>query len=628
MFRSETKSKFLAFLAVIALFSAIVFAGGCLGGSDSKKTEIPAIYRTQEEWQQRWTVAEYHPNEEITDGKYDKNLAAECTNGIFVGQYLQDNKVKAWRGIPFAKIPARFERPVMPDKSDKVYQALYFGKSSLQNGDESEPAGYYKQGEFDCLTLTVYTGNNDIKNKPVFVYVHGGAYSCGGTTDPAYDLTNLAYYHPDCVFIDVTYRLGVLGHINLAAKDKNGKYLLSDYEENADKYNTANNLSILDLIQSLRWVKENAAAFGGNAGNVTIGGESAGGGFVSNILMMASDPDNKFIDKDEKLFSKVFSMSGGINQYNSPNDAAKLTEALIKFCKEKGKDGSTIAGLKSLTFEELGEFWKNNDMLAVFNVLDGIVLPEDPYKIYNKYVGKDYIVLQGATTNEYDYFRAVFKDMYKKFDITHEDCAKAVLKYLTEPTEVMPDLVVTDEFKKLLGEYFEALKKENITSEDEQLNTLMNDHYLQIVNYYMAQKQTENGGTTYCYAFDEPYNPPYDACKAGHAIDCCYLFGNFNGGKALGTKEQVDFSRKYQNMLANFMKTGNPSTDDVDWKPFSKETGYVTFLNKERIECIKGYNADRIQTAIKMFDESEAMKYALPWSYMFPMAYDIAHPKK
>ena len=81
-------------------------------------------------------------------------------------------------------------------------------------------------------------------------------------------------------------------------------------------------------------------------------------------------------------------------------------------------------------------------------------------------------------------------------------------------------------------------------------------------------------------------------------------------------------------MLANFMKTGNPSTDDVDWKPFSKETGYVTFLNKERIECIKGYNADRIQTAIKMFDESEAMKYALPWSYMFPMAYDIAHPKK
>ncbi len=601
-------------------------SGGFVMFRIDEKTEIPTIYRNQEEWQQRWTVPEYHPNGEITDGRYDKNLAAECFNGTFVGQYLENNKVKAWRGIPFAKIPARFERSVMPDKSDKIYQALYFGKSSLQKGDESELAGYYEQGEFDCLTLTVYTGSNDIKNKPVFVYVHGGAYACGGTCDPCYDLTNLAYYHPDCVFIDVTYRLGVLGHINLAAKDKNGKYLLSDYEKNADKYNTANNLSILDLIQSFRWIKKNAAAFGGNADNVTIGGESAGGGFVSNILMMASDPDNKFIDKDENLFSKVFSMSGGINLYNSVDDAARLTEALIDFFKEKKI--STIKQLQELTFEELREFWKTNDLKGVFNVPDGIVLPKDPYKIYNKYVGSDYIVLQGCTTNEYDYFRAVFKGLYTVADITHEDCAKAVCRYLTERTEIMPDLKVTDKFNKLLDEYFEALKKEGITSEDEQLNTLMNDHYLQIVNYYMAQKQTENGGTTYCYAFDEPYDPPYEACKAGHGIDCCYLFGNFTGGKALGTKEQVDFSRKYQKMLVNFMKTGNPSTDDVDWKPFSKETGYITFLNKERIECIKGYNADRIQTAIKMFDESEAMKYALPWSFMLPMAYDIAHPKK
>ncbi len=123
----------------------------------------------------------------------------------------------------------------------------------------------------------------------------------------------------------------------------------------------------------------------------------------------------------------------------------------------------------------------------------------------------------------------------------------------------------------------------------------------------MAAKQAENGGISYCYAFDEPYNPPYDICKAGHAIDVYYLFGTFTGAKALGTNEQVDFSRKYQKMLENFMKTGNPSSEDVKWEPFNLETGYITFLNKEKIECVKGYNAERIKTAINMFDENDAM---------------------
>lgn len=621
---------------------AICMVTGLLVGCKSNNTgeTIKTIYRTQDEWKERWQVPEYHPNKEIK-GEYDKNIAAKCSNGTFVGQYLENNKVKAWRGIPFAKIPARFERSVAPDESDDiyealyygkdpiesdgVYEALYFGKSSIQVPGESEPAGFYEQGEYDVLTLTVYTGNNDIKDKPVFIYVHGGAYTNGGTTDPAYDPTNFAYYLPDCVFVNVTYRLGALGQINLAAKDKDGNYLLKDYEENEDKFNTSNNLGMLDVIQSLRWVKENISAFGGNVNNITIGGESAGAGIVSNITMMASDPNNEYISKDENLFQKVFSMSGGINLYNSRDDATKLTKALLDFCKEKGKEASTIKELQKLTTDEMKEFWYTHDSLGVFNVLDGVVLPFDPYEVYNKYVKDDYIILQGATTSEYDYFRAVFKDVYEKLNITHEDCAKATYKYLTEPTKAKPDLKVTDEFKKDLQTYLEELKKEGYSSKDEQLNILLNDHYLQIVNYYMAAKQAKNGGTTYCYAFDEPYDPPYEKCKAGHAIDVYYLFGTFTGTKVRGTKEQVDFSRRYQKMFGNFLKTGNPSTEEVEWKPYDSETGYITFMNKDKIECIKGYNAKRIQTAIKMFDENEAMKYSFPWSYMFPMAKEIAH---
>ena len=575
---------------------------------------IKTIYRTPEEWAERWKVPEYHPNQEIT-GKYDEALAAKCTNGTFVGQLLENDQVKAWRGIPCGKIPARFQRAVKPDASDKIYEALYFGKSFLQNGSEDEPGGLYEQGEFDAMTLTVYTGNNNMKNKPVFVYVHGGGYVSGGTADPLYEPLYLAYYMSDCVFVNVTYRLGMLGHINLAAKDENGNYLLADYAENEDTYNTANNLAILDVLQSLRWVKENIAAFGGDPDNVTIGGESAGAGMVSNILMIASDPNNHSISKGEKLFNKVFSMSGGINQYSSLENTADLTKALIGFCREKGKEIHTIRDLQELTFDELAEFWKKNELLGVLSVLDGVVLPLDPYETYSKYVGDDFTVLQGATTSEFDYYRIVFKDLYKSMGITHEDSGKAVCRHLMEASN--------DAFRTDMAAYLEEVKKEGFVTGDEQRNTFMNDHYLQSTNYYMAAKQAENGGTTYCYAFDEPYSGSYAMCRAGHAVDCYYLFGIFTGDKAVGTKEEVDFSRKYQKMFENFLKTGDPSTEDVRWKPYNAETGCITLLNTKKIECMEGFNAERLRLVFKMIDESEAMRYAYQFKFMLPLAVEI-----
>ena len=140
----------------------------------------------------------------------------------------------------------------------------------------------------------------------------------------------------------------------------------------------------------------------------------------------------------------------------------------------------------------------------------------------------------------------------------------------------------------------------------------------------MAAKQAANGGTTYCYAFDVPYTGAYEMCKTGHAVDCYYFFGIFTGDKAVGTKEEVDFSRKYQKMFENFLKTGDPSTEDVAWKPFNAETCCVTLLNKDRIECIEGYNAERLRLVFKMIDESEAMRYAFPFKFMLADAAEIS----
>ena len=622
----NSKSKIIKII-ILSLASSLLLTG-C-------SNSIPTIYRTPQEWKDRWTVPPYQENKEITNDNYDHSLAVKCSNGTFVGQRLENNKIKTWRGIPFGKINARFERAIEPDKSNKVYEALYFGKSCLQQpNSESEPASFYKMGDLDTLTLALATGNNNGEHKPVFVYVHGGAYSCGGTTDPAYDLRNLAYYYPDVIFIDVTYRLGIQGHIDLAIKDGLGNYVFSDYESNQGKYNTANNLAILDVIQSLRWIKENIAGFGGDTSNITIGGESAGAGIVSTILLMASDPENPFIQKDEHLFQKVYSMSGGINQYGKVKDNDRLTNLLLEYYLWKyGVEATSIEDLQKMPFNDLYEFWngseepdrwtKKGNALTSGNFLDGIVLPssvEEAYEKYTRYVDDDIIVMQGATTNEYDYFKKVFEPTYRDLGITHEACCWATLKYLTQPTEAFPDLVVTDEFLAHLEAYFNELDIEGYMTMDDKLNELLNDQFLKTTNYYMAQKQADNGGTTYCYAFGQPYDGPYAVCKAGHAIDCYYFFGSFNGGKAIGTKEQVDFSRKYQDMAVNFIRKGNPSTNDFEWKPYNKDTGYVTFLKAGEINCVEGYHKNRLNLMAQMIEENRAMKSAFSWDYMFKMA--------
>ena len=586
----------------------------------SKNIKNATVYRTPEAWAQRFAVPEYHPNLEIT-GEYDEALAAKCSNGTFVGQIMENGSVKAWRGIPFADIPARFERSVEPADSDKVFEAYYYGKSGLQVPDESEPASYYEQGELDVLTLTVYTGNNDIPNKPILVYVHGGAYACGGTSDKAYDPTSLVYYNPDLLVINISYRIGILGLLDLGVKDENGNYLLKDYEENIEKYKSSNNTALLDVIQGLRWIKKNAAAFGGDINNITISGESAGAGCVSNLLMIASDPDNKYISLDEKLFRKVFSMSGGINQYTSLKNSGKMTRGFIEYF-----GAHSVADLQKIGLNELREWLVKVEVGLNLLVLDGEVLPKNIIEVYDKYsrnVGSEITVLQGATTNEYAYFRTVFKDTYESLGITHEDCARAAYKGLTEPTEEYPDLKVTDGFKEAMTAYFGALEEEGLITDDEKLNTFLNDHSLQIINYYMAAKQALNGGITYIYAFDQKYDGHYAECGAGHAVDCYYLFGNFNGGKARGTHRQVDFSRKYQNMVANFCRNGDPSTEDILWKPYDAENGFCALLNDEKTECVRAYHYGRIKNAIKMIDENSAMKLFFPWPRMFEIAVEL-----
>ena len=147
----------------------------------------------------------YGENKEIK-GDYDKTLSKTCNNGIFVG--TKKVNVISFKGVPYAKQPIgnlRWKEPVLAEDSSKVYQAYYFGKSSIQSEWKLQLASYYPQSE-DCLYLNIWANSKDNStNKPIIVFIHGGSYGWGGTSDPLYDGNNLVEKYQDIIFISIRY---------------------------------------------------------------------------------------------------------------------------------------------------------------------------------------------------------------------------------------------------------------------------------------------------------------------------------------------------------------------------------------------------------------------------------------
>lgn len=524
-----------------------------------------AIYRTREEWEAR--VHRSGINKEISKERCEaltksgNACAVECYNGTFVGLRSfndQTDDVFSWKGIPYAHQPigkrrfkkAELQYDSLDKKSSTIYEAFYYGKSSLQPVDASEASSMYMQGD-DCLTLAIYRYKEPYKNPskkvcPVLVYIHGGGWSYGSTSEPIYDGTNFVYNNPDIIVVCVTYRLGLMGQINLSKYDENNKY----------EYSTNNGL--LDQRCALQWIHDNISGFGGDPNNVTICGESAGGGSVSLQCLLGKDYYEK--GRYFTLFHNAIAMSGGINQVTTWEDSKLLTQRLMEDCKY-----DSLQKLLDAPFEELAAWWQNNHILMNYPILDGKVLPDNVVSLYAKFSSpeiKEIPMIQGATTNEFAYYRSAFTD--EQFNTI---CNK-VLEFIKDKEG--------EDFSKYSTAVVELYKKmhpSTTRSEEEIVKLeLTNDYALQGINYRQLGL-IGNTGRTYAYAFDIPYEGDtglyslYSKIEAAHGVDCFYLFGNFDGRKCHGSRDAVNFSKNFQRYIANFCKYGKLGDNDI-WQPY------------------------------------------------------------
>jgi para-nitrobenzyl esterase len=199
------------------------------------------------------------------------SLQVELRQGIYKGQL--ESGVEIWRGIQFATAP-RFQAPgKMPDKtSDSVINAFTHGKST------SGVTG----GDPDCLNLAVYVNPSDTgKAKHVFMWLFGSA-NAGGSPS-ASDWAKFVAYNPDIIVVTPNYRGGRYGSIDLRKLQGYNNYKDASGH---NPYDVSNNVARLDVLEALKWINENIAAFGGDPNDVSIGGHSSGSNLCLAVMMM------------------------------------------------------------------------------------------------------------------------------------------------------------------------------------------------------------------------------------------------------------------------------------------------------------------------------------------------------
>ena len=291
---------------------------------------------------------------------------AVTTSGIVRGMSAGIPQITVFRGIPFAAAPVgdlRWKAPRPAPAWEGVRDCLEFGPAAIQT---AHPEGSFYQLEFyrepqqfseDCLYLNVWTPANAADEKlPVMVWYHGGAYMHGWSHEMEFDGEALA--KRGVIFVSANYRVGVLGYLA--------------HRELRDEHGASGNYGLLDQIEALRWVQENIAAFGGDPDNVTIFGQSAGGG---SVQALCASPLAK------GLFRRAILMSAGsplrtLGGSGSRSAAEANGEA---FCKLAGK---SIDELRTAPAEELRllgiQYMAEARGLCFRPCLDGYALTEEP----------------------------------------------------------------------------------------------------------------------------------------------------------------------------------------------------------------------------------------------------------
>lgn len=474
---------------------------------------------------------------------------------------VNENGVSVFRGIPFAQPPVgqlRFAPPKNPQPWTAPLDCAAFPNVPVQESDTSP----YQQSE-DCLYLNIWAPENARgKSLPVLVFIHGGGYSFGHASNSLYDGRRFAL--DGVVQVNVAYRLNALGFMPILEAGQESGY--------------AANIGTLDQIQALKWVKENIASFGGDAGNITISGESAGAFSVASLVLspLAKGLFNRAIMQSGNTLGQNVMMPKAKGDLDlavaHANEFARSLSAL-------NQDGqASLEKLRALSARELsrGSYlsmdFTRPSPYHFFTVFDGRVLPENPYQALVEGRVNEVPILTGFNTDE--------------------------------GTMFIPDGTTVEQYKEILRGTFGERADEVFDRYPVDINHTATERARDIIRMglrmggdLMAEVFSGRGQDVYCYQFDYSL-PELDQKGLGtmHALELPFVFDTLS---VMGpwfsetAPRDLSFQKTVHTYWLNFIKTGDPNQGQavaVHWPKYTRRDKMILILDEVSREAVSpGY---------------------------------------
>src|SRR5665647_3392 len=465
-----------------------------------------------------------------------QSVPVKVTEG-FVQGTIEDG-LSVYKGIPFAAAPVgdlRWRAPQSAAKWKGIKQTVKFAPGPIQGGNP--PSGKSE----DCLYLNVWTPAKSAKEKvPVLVWIYGGGFGAGATSEWPYSGEKLA--KKGVVLVSIAYRVGQLGvfsHPELSAENS---------------HQASGNYGLLDMIAGLQWIKANIAAFGGDPNKVTIFGESAGGIAVS---MLCASPLAK------GLFQGAISESGG--SFGPSRQTQTFPGENMKRLKDAEKDGelyvknagvASVAELRKMDADKL----PSRGFGGSWPIVDGYVITDDQHKLYEAGKYNDVPILIGYNSDEGASFspgrtpEEYINGIKARYGIFADDLIKAYPVGSNSVPKTARDLA--------------------------------RDAAFGWQTWSWARLQAKTGKSkVYYYYFDQHPENPEGSPRAGygspHGQEVAYVFQHLDASNPQSTKTDLEISDAMATYWTNFAKYSDPNGQGVPtWPAFSDTKSQVMYFEQ------------------------------------------------
>ena len=510
-------------------------------------------------WTVRWYLMPYEgeavPSEALAKQVRDIVGPKPCLAPVVstvsgnVSGIMQEGSM-AYLGIPYAKVE-RCMPPLPVDKWEGVRACDHWGPQAMQQ-TWGRQLSEDEMSEKNSCVLNVWTTDLKAKN-PVMLWLHGGGFDSGTSAwNPGMKLAQ-----KDVVVVSVNHRLNILGFLDLSAV--------------SPKYKESGNVGMLDVVQALEWVRDNITRFGGDPSNVTIFGESGGGGKVGTLMCMP---------KARGLFHKAIIMSGTILNVNNRDMTQQLGKAVLK---ELGISEKDVDKIKDTPYQQLydagqramaasiGTRKPGTPMMWGFGPTpDGEILLQQPFQPTFPEFSTNIPVLIGTTFNE---LQRLQYDQPMTMDQAREQLQK------TFGDE-------TDAYVKAFAKAYPDYTPQDLVSID----------WLFRPKTLITADAMAGGGNMYMYMFTWR-SPVNKGSVHGHELKFCFNTLHHSPNELpQPTADDLKLADTMSSVWAQFAHNGNPNIDGLPaWKPYTAQNGEMMVFN---YQCGIRNNPDRELEAI------------------------------